>query len=336
MKTLVDEKPLWDGISALLLGPAMLLLQDLRVFSLFANGSQSLDELANALKVALRPARALMNAGVAMRLLVRQADGRYDLSEVSRHYLVADSPTYFGDCLDVSVLNRALTSFDTLKRAVMHDRSQVFEGQELFQSIEQQAAVAQMFTRSMHGHSVGPALAWPERLDLSASRIMLDIGGGAGTHAIAAVRQYQNLRSIVFDLAPICALAKETIDSQGLGKRVDTVSGDMWNDPFPPSDLHFYADIFHDWPPGKVESLVHKSFAALPAGGRIIAHEMLYQDDMSGPPAAAAYALSMLLWTEGQQYSGAELTAIFTAAGFIDIKVVPTLGYWSVVTGSKP
>jgi hypothetical protein len=44
----------------------------------------------------------------------------------------------------------------------------------------------------------------------------------------------------------------------------------------------------------------------------------------------------MLLWTEGQQYSGVELSAMLTEAGFTDIEVKPTFGYWSIVTGRKP
>jgi hypothetical protein len=44
----------------------------------------------------------------------------------------------------------------------------------------------------------------------------------------------------------------------------------------------------------------------------------------------------MLLFTEGQQYSGAELVAMLREAGFTDIEVKPTWGYWSIVTGRKP
>ena len=41
-------------------------------------------------------------------------------------------------------------------------------------------------------------------------------------------------------------------------------------------------------------------------------------------------------WTGGEQYSGAELSATLTDAGFQDIEIKPTFGYYSVVTASKP
>jgi hypothetical protein len=40
----------------------------------------------------------------------------------------------------------------------------------------------------------------------------------------------------------------------------------------------------------------------------------------------------MLLWTEGKQYSGRELTAV----GFADVEVKRTFGSWGRVTGRTP
>jgi hypothetical protein len=44
----------------------------------------------------------------------------------------------------------------------------------------------------------------------------------------------------------------------------------------------------------------------------------------------------MLLGTEGEEYSGRELSAMLTETGFTDVEVKPTWGYWSIVTGRKP
>jgi hypothetical protein len=71
-------------------------------------------------------------------------------------------------------------------------------------------------------------------------------------------------------------------------------------------------------------------------GGRIILHEILYNDEKTGPFAAVGLSMVMMGWTEGEQYSGAELSAMLTDAGFRDIEVKPTFGYYSIVTGSRP
>jgi hypothetical protein len=70
-------------------------------------------------------------------------------------------------------------------------------------------------------------------------------------------------------------------------------------------------------------------------GGRIIIHEMLFNDDGTGPFPVAAFNVDMLVAMPGQQYSGRELETMLREAGFTSIEVKPTFGYWSVVTGRK-
>jgi SAM-dependent methyltransferase len=183
---------------------------------------------------------------------------------------------------------------------------------------------------------MGAALAWPEVIDLSGYRLLLDIGGGSGAHAIGATLKWPNLQALIIDLAPVCDVAQEFIRYYGLQNSIKTQVSDMWSQPFPTADLHFYADIYHDWPPEKARFLTQKSFESLEPGGRIIIHEMLYDNQKIGTFAVAAYNMMMLLCTEGQQYSGTELSTMLMEVGFTDIKVKPTFGYWSIIIGCKP
>jgi hypothetical protein len=173
-------------------------------------------------------------------------------------------------------------------------------------------------------------------LDLSRNRVLLDVGGGSGAHSIGSVTHWPDLRAIVFDIAPVCEVAEEFIAGSGLQSRIETRAGDMWEDPFPPADVHFYSNIFHDWPPEKGRFLSEKSFASLEPGGRIVLHEALYNEDKTGPFATAGYSMIMLGWATGEQYSDSELMTTLADAGFADIEVKPTFGYYSIVTGTKP
>jgi O-methyltransferase domain len=125
------------------------------------------------------------------------------------------------------------------------------------------------------------------------------------------------------------------VAAAGFTGRISTRPGDMWNDPFPPADVHFYSNIFHDWPAEKCLFLSRKSFDSLTRGGRIILHEVLYNDQKTGPFAAASYSMIMLGWATGKQYSGRELSQMLENAGFRDIEIKPTFGFMSIVTGRK-
>jgi hypothetical protein len=89
---------------------------------------------------------------------------------------------------------------------------------------------------------------------------------------------------MVLDFAPVCEVAAEFIAHYGLQGRIRTHVGDMWQEPFPAADLHFYSGIYQNWPlEAEGRTLTRKSFESLTSGGCIIIHDMLSNDDKTGP-----------------------------------------------------
>jgi hypothetical protein len=330
-----DDGPLWDVVFGVYGYPALLIAHRLKLFPLLAEKARSLSEVCEALKIKRRPAEAILTTATSLGFLELR-DQRYSLTAVAQDYLLETSPTYFGFYLDLIINNYSVCSFESLEKAVLTDSAPVYGGGDIFKTHEEQAELARSFTRGMHSISMGPALAWPEAIDLSKHRLMLDVGGGSGAHSIGALLKWPNLRAVIFDLPPVCEVAKEFCTRHGLEHRIQTHVGDMWGDPFPAADLHFYSLIYHDWTPEKCRFLTKKSFESLEPGGRIIIHEVLYNDAKTGPFPAAAFSMVMMGWTEGEQYSGRELSAMLSDAGFRDIQVKPTFGYCSIVSSLKP
>jgi len=331
-----DDRLMRDVLFGISGYPAVLVAHDLKLYPLLAERPRTLPEVCDALNIALRPAEALLSVSAALGLL-EERDGRYRVTPVTEDYMLEGSATYFGGYFDMMIRNYAMYSFESLKRAVLTDTPQFYGGDDVFTSHQSRTDRVRTYTRAMHGTSMAAALAWPERIDLSTHQLMLDIGGGSGAHAIGAAQHWAKLGVVVFDLAPVCSLAEEFIARHGLEHRIRTQAGDMWADTFPPADLHFYSQIYHDWPPDKCRLLARKSFQGLEPGGRVILHEMLYDDCKAGPFSTAAMNINMLLQYEaGRQYSGRELSSMLEEAGFTDIDVRATFGYYSIVIGRKP
>jgi hypothetical protein len=266
-------------------------------------------EVGEALKLAPRPTEALLSASAAAGF-VELRDERYQLTPVAEDYLLESSPTYFGSHWRFLVTEmESLHSIASAIKAAQTDSPVAYGGGDWTKSHAERAELARAFTQAIHSTSMAPAPAWPEKIDLSDHRAMLDIGGGSGAHCIGAVTRWPRLNATVFDLAPGCEAAAEIAVQHGLSDRISTHVGDLWEGSLPDADLHFYGMIYHDWPPEKCRFLTEKSFAALPPGGRIIIHEMLFNDDRTGPWSVAAMNITMLLWcVGGQQYSGKQLT----------------------------
>jgi hypothetical protein len=246
--------------------PALLIAHRLKVFSLLETGPHALEDICNILNIKRRPAEAVLAAATALGFLSLQ-DKVYALTPLSEDYLLEKSPNYFGFFWDMMIDNSEVFSYENLERAVLTDCPQAYGGGDIYRSHEDQAELARRFTRGMHSISMTLAQAWPNIANLSTSRLMLDIGGGSGAHSIGAVLASPDLQAMVLDLQPICEVAQEFIAKYGLQERIGTRVADMWKDPFPRADLHFYSNIYHDWPLERCNFLTEKSFESLEPGG---------------------------------------------------------------------
>ncbi len=316
--------------------PAVLVAHEVGLFRHLADGPKTKDELAGLLKVARRPLDALLYVSSGIGAVMCDVNG-YALSKLGQTYFAPTSEFYAGGYFDLLISNYDIYSIDSVRKAVLGDAPQFYGGSDVFKTNAAQVSKAQEYTRGMHGISMAPASAWPRLIDLSGHRHLLDVGGGSGAHSIGAVRAWPRLTAQIFDLAAVCDVAHEIVDKSGMGGRVTTQCGDMWKDTYPDgADVHFYSQIFHDWPEDKCLDLAKRSYAALPNGGRVIVHEILFDDDKSGPFAAAGANIVMLLWYPGgRQYSGLEIGDILRRAGFVDVECRRTFGYWGVVTAVK-
>jgi cyclopropane fatty-acyl-phospholipid synthase-like methyltransferase len=225
-------------------------------------------------------------------------------------------------------------NYDKVKQAVLTDEPQGAWGRNIF-DYSTRAEEAQRVVDTFHARSLTPSTAWPHHIDLSKHQTLLDVGGASGAHAMGAAAVWPNLTALVLDFEPVCRAAEPVIARHGLAGRVRTHAADMFHDPYPPADVHFYSNVLHDWPPERGKFLLDKSFAALPPGGLVILHEMLFNDDKTGPPGVASLNLDMLNGMLGQQFTGAELTRMLEDAGFVNVTTTATFAYYSIVVGEK-
>lgn len=333
----VDDTHILNIIYGITGAQAMYLAHDLLLFEKLHTQAMRLEEICQFLQISPRAAQALLPLLVSLQLLDHSKEGKYSLTTISEDYLIKESSTYFGGILDLGLQNSEIFSMESFKQAILSDRPQIYAGEELFATNEIDIERAKTFTRTMHSKSMASATSWPEIIDLSRSSTLLDIGGGSGAHSIGALLHWSHLKAIIYDRPFVCEVAQEFIAQYTLEDRIHLHTGDMWNDALCDADIHFYSDIFHDWPQDKCLFLAQKSFNALPPGGKIILHEMLFTDDKTAPYTVAAYNMKMLQWTEGQQFSGQELTSLLENAGFHNVRIDATgFGLWSLITADKP
>ena len=283
-----------------------------------------------------RPADVLCTLLIAEGLLTRDVAGLLHPTATAREFLVAGSPfdarPYYAAMADrpgvadfLKVLRTGRPAHwpgdDTAGdwHAAMHDPT-----------------FAEAFTAAMdcRGRVLAPALA--AAVGPVAPRRVLDVGGGSAVYARGLAERFPELTATVLEAAPVDALARRAITAAGLDARIEVVTADMFGDAWPRDhDYHLFSNVFHDWDEAECRRLVAKSVAALPGGGRILIHDMLLDDDKSGPPWAAEYSVLLATITQGRLYSAAEIGGWLADHGFAIVARAPTALGRSVLTAAR-
>lgn len=302
----------------------------------------TLSELRQSIGLEERPANVLVTALRAAGLIAADAAGRLAPTPLAAEHLLP------GARLDVSgyILLAAespgvLAMVERLRtnRPAGHrpdDRRAAFIYREGLESAMEEEAAARHLSLALAGRAKNVAPWLAERVPLDDARLLVDVGGGTGIYSIALVLRHPKLRAIVWDRPEVLKVAREMAEQYGVADRVETLAGDMFSDPLPSGvDVCLLSNILHDWDVPECRKLVGRCAAALPAGGKLIVHDVLLNDALDGPLPVALYSAALFSATEGRAYSAAEFSGWFHDAGLDPQPPVPTLVHCAAIVATK-
>jgi len=307
---------------------------ELGLFRLLHDRPSDPGAIASHLRLARRSVDALLAALAASDFVVKR-HAAFHLTDISRTYLLEESDFYWIPML--RQVGTAQASAEALMQALrsenLHPDDRISRRWERGEMTPDDARGS---NRRMHSHSLPAAVGLARNGDFQGVRRLLDVAGGSGCFSIALALRHPTLRCTIAELPLVAADTRTYIARYRCEDRVDTHPFNMFTDPWPSGyDAIFFSNVFHDWDAQKREELVARSFAALPAGGRIYLHEMLLNDTSDGPLPPALFSI-MMLGTRGKQFSGPELNTLLTGAGFVDVSMTHSYAYHSLVRATRP
>ena len=339
-----QDRAIWDIWLSMYRLPAMSVADELGVFTALASAPATAAETAQRLGFNRRATEVLLSMLSALGLVVVR-DGRHELTDVTRTYLLPESRYYWGPLLRIlgvmpqhhAALIEALRAPDRVSPMdAAPSEPSPNDAADSWKRGQIERAQAEAVTRLMHCHSLPASVGAARNGNFAGTTRLMDVGGGSGCFSIAIAQQFPAVRCTVLELPAVCDVARRYIAEGGVADRVDTTSIDMFRDAWPRGyDGMFFSNIFHDWNAETNVFLARRSYEALQRGGRIFLHEQLLAEDGSGPVTTASFSMLMLLGTHGRQYTFAELEQILSSAGFVDIDSRATYGYYSIVSGRK-
>lgn len=288
----------------------------LGIFSAIEDIKVTPDMLAAELDCSVDGIRRLLDALVAMELLIKDRDEFTNIPS-GRELLCKDSPKYIG-------------------HMIMHHHHLMASWSQLDQGVRSGAPVRtrssfsdpivrESFLMGMFNTAMGTAPHIVPALDLSRRKQLIDLGGGPGTYAIQFCLAFPQLAATVFDLETTRPFAEKTIEKFGLTDRIQFQAGNFLEDEIQGRyDVAWLSHMLHGEGPEECQKIIQKAVAALEPGAMIIVHEFILNNTMDGPLFPALFTLNMLLGTpSGQSYSEKQIMDMLSAAGAKDIRRVP-------------
>jgi hypothetical protein len=287
---------------------------------------QAADQLARRLRLDRRAVATVVDALVCLGVLERDG-ATLKVPGALRSVLDPFSPTSSANAMEHqwyllqrwAGLDSVLTTGEPLPRPSGDDA-------------RRRAFILAMADMARHG---GTTL-W-DAADLSGTAHLVDVGGGPGELALAALERYPTISATVFDRPEVLTIAREYAARRSVSARLRLHPGDALRDDIPPCDVALVSSLLHAYGPAGAQAIAAHVAAGVRSGGRVLIREFLWDDEAhSGPISAALFAVNMLSGTaEGRCWTAAELQAIFGRAGFGEWRLQQLDARTSLLTGIR-
>lgn len=327
----VDDRDVWKVYLSAMWTATVYAADEVRIFDALADKPASPSELAERMGFNLRAVKAVLALLASLGFLV-QRGGRYQPNVTGRTYMTHSSPLSWKSVW--SKRRKRSPDVDFIIKALKSDTKTEVRPWESPANLTPE--MAQSVADSMNAHSLPSAMGAARNFPFGKVRRLLDVGGGGGCYSIVLAQQHPHLHCTVLDLPAMCDIVMKNVAEGEVQGRVDTVSIDMFKDPWPQSyDAIFMSNVLHDWDDAVSADLLARAFKALPSGGQVLLHELLFDDTGASPIEAAAFSVQML-GAHGCQRTFGEFSQLLTKAGFVDPQATSTSIFFSIVSARKP
>jgi len=210
---------------------------------------------------------------------------------------------------------------------------------ETFGALYEDPVRLRRFCSIMSAYAIPIGQEIAARFDFNPFHCVLDVAGGAGELSQQIGLSYPHLRGILMDLPPVCKVAEEHIEANGLTGRFSTAAADLLAGPYPSgADVITLSWILHDWSDASCRTILRNCFEALPSQGTLLISESVLRDDFSGTPFAMLMSLHMLVVCEpgARERTESEYQSLLEDVGFRDVEIIRLEGPRDLVVARKP
>jgi demethylspheroidene O-methyltransferase len=314
-------RALFDLCSGFVYSQVLLACTRLGLFEKLARGPCSAQQLAAELDVPADSLSRLLTAAESLKLIEARGNDEFGLGPLGSAVLgnpavammIEHHAHFYDDLRDPVALLRGDSRPTQLARFWAYAEA---EDPAAVQSVDA-AAYSELMEASQAMIADQVLAAYP----FSAHRRMLDVGGGNGAFAAAALRRTPQLEVTVFDLPAVAQLAEQRFERDDFGRRATAHGGNFLTDPLPNGfDLVTLVRIVHDHDDDQVLELLTAVRRAIADDGVLLIAEPMLDTRGAEPVAAAYFGFYLMAMGQGRPRSSEALRALLHEAGFDSIR----------------
>jgi O-methyltransferase/methyltransferase family protein len=202
-------------------------------------------------------------------------------------------------------------------------------GASKWEYMTQHPEEAKIFDDAMGSFNSVVSAAIVAAYDFSATRTVVDVGGGDGSLLSAILKANGHLRGALADRPHVAERALMRLQNEGLAGRCDIAPGDFFAH-VPPGDTYVLKWIIHDWDDERSAAILGNCRRAMTGDGKVLIVEAVLQ---AGPATSFSkfMDLNMLVMTGGRERTEAEYRALLEAAGLKFSRIIPTQTDMSII-----
>jgi hypothetical protein len=291
-----------------------------RVFEHIGEGEVSSAQLAEILGARPETLARLLNAGVALKILVSEEGQVFRIARPFRSVLLPSAGTgYLGDwLLNLEYFRDALARLD---QAVLTSSPVA----AFLEDAQGEREHTRQFTLAMHNYALLRGRELVHFLDTTGCHTLLDVGAGPGTYGFHLAEANPDLQLSLADVPEVLEVAKGVATSfriskpvtyLGLDLRVDDIEGTF--------DIILVSNTFHMLGEYESRRLVSRLYPLVSHGGSIVVQAQYLDDNRLGPRWPVLLDLIQLCITEsGRNHTVSETKLWLEESGFTDVEHCP-------------
>ena len=305
---------------------------ELGIADMLANGSKSIEELAQASQSHAPSLYRMMRALASVGIFFETESKRFELTPMAE-YLKTGAMRSIALMFNSDWSDKAWGHFlDGVKTG--KTPFQKANGIPLLNWLEENPQAAAVFNEANAIKAASSHSAIVDAYDFSGIDTLTDVGGGLGTLMMEILSANPSMNGIVADTFSVIKETNKIIKARGIEGRCQTIGCDFFESIPPGSDAYLMSNILHDWSDEQCRVILTNCKHAMKKESKLIVVEMIVPLG-NEPSVAKLLDLEMFVMTGGRERTKAEFEDLFKSSEFKISRILPTKENVCIIEGIR-